>query len=198
MSWRHAETSAAAATMDMTVNSRVRKLPTPNFQLPKDTRSVTPLWESGVGRWELKLLRRNFGHSYRLQAFKKLPGAAQVETRIGGFDTHEEPVGRRTGELGNVEHRVIRLRQLVQRPHADERRQRGAEHRRFERHRNELRPAVKGAGADVQRVGVDLCPVLEAESAKAAHEAAQEHQDRQSRTLQPQRLFQLFDRNRRV
>ena len=75
----------------------------------------------------------------------------------------EEPIAStRASNASHVEHRVIRLRQPVERPHADERRQRRAQHRRFERHGNELRPAVERPAADVHRVRDHRRPVLEA------------------------------------
>src|SRR5688572_20061579 len=99
-----------------------------------------------------KALGRNVGYSYRVQALEECPGLVRVEPRIGGFDAQEEPVARGTVERGHVEHRVVRLRQLVERPHADEAAEGGAKHRGLERDRDELRPAVERTGPDVHRI----------------------------------------------
>src|SRR5687767_15820192 len=85
------------------------------------TRPRRPSWKLGVGSWELtpSSLRRNFGHSYRMQPFEEPPGRVALEPRIRRFDAQEEAIGRRARERGNVEHRMVRLRQLVERPHAE-------------------------------------------------------------------------------
>src|SRR5688572_21929658 len=87
-------------------------------------------------------LRRNVGYSYRVQGLQKLLRRIALELRVGDFDAEKEPVARRARERRHVEHRVIRHRQPVERPHADKRRQRRSQHRRLEGDRNEVRPAV--------------------------------------------------------
>src|SRR3954447_964842 len=98
-----------------------------------------------------------------MKTLQKAGGRVEIEARVRRLYAQEEAVCRRTRERRHVEHRVIRLRQLVERPHGDERRQRRAEHRGFEGDRNELRPAVERTAADVQWIGDRLRPVLEAE-----------------------------------
>src|SRR5215207_5134589 len=110
-------------------------------------------------------LQRNFGHSYRMQTLEKPTRPLQVEPRVGRFDAEEEAVRGRARELGYVEHRVIGLRQPVQRPHPDKGRQRGAQDGGLERYRNELRPAVPRPPADVKRIRHRLRPVLQAVAA---------------------------------
>ena len=102
---------------------------------------------------DLDSLRRNFGHSYRMQAFEELPVPSRSNRGSIASMQRKNRSRRRARERRNVEHRVIRLRQPVQRPHADKRGQRRAEHGRLEGHRDELRPAVERPAADVHRVG---------------------------------------------
>src|SRR4029450_6875974 len=134
MSWRQATATHANAITSVCFAT----LPTSNFQFPRID--------------EPRSLRRNFGHSYWMQPFEKLPRRMPLESRIRRLDDEEEAIGRGTSERVDVEDRVIRLRQLVQRPHADEARQRRAKHRRLEGDRNELGPAVERALADVHRI----------------------------------------------
>src|SRR6187455_2563591 len=159
----------------------------------------TPTRELGVGSWQLSpvsRLRRNFGHSYRMQPLEKLPRAMPLEPRVGGLDQEEEAIGGRAPEGVDVENRVIRLRQLVQRPHADKRRERRSENRRLKGHRDELRPAIERAIADVHRVGHHRGPVLEAETGKPAEDATEQHEQRQPRSLEIERLVELLNRDR--
>src|SRR5688572_32674605 len=110
MSWRHPATISSA--MAMTANAREARQKTP----PTDPgRSASGTSGSALGR-----LRGNVGYSYRLQSLEKGAGRGRVEAGIGGLDAEKEPVGRSAVERRHVEHRVIRLRQLVERPHPHE------------------------------------------------------------------------------
>src|ERR1700752_4485386 len=124
--------------------------------------SVTLMASTAIVRNRSELsaesLRRNFGDSYGMQPFEKLPRRMTLESRIRRLDDEEEAIGRCAPEGVDVEDRVIRLRQLVQRPHADKRRERRSENRSLKRHRDELRPAVERAIADVHRVGHHRVP----------------------------------------
>src|SRR2546425_12866663 len=93
---------------------------------------------------------RNGRHLPRLERLEELPRALDVELRIDRLDAEEEPVAARQREAWNVEHRVIRLRQSVEREHAEHRRQGRDENRALERHRDERGPAVKRVAADVE------------------------------------------------
>src|SRR5712691_4695772 len=78
-------------------------------------------------RW-IETLCHNFGYSQRMKVLQKRLCRIAIELRIRGLDAEEEPVARRAIECRDVEHGVIRLRQPVERQHADKRRQRRAEH----------------------------------------------------------------------
>ena len=52
----------------------------------------------------------------------------------------------------DIENRMIRLRQLVQRQHADHGKDGGAKNGQFERDRNERRPTVQRAAANVDGI----------------------------------------------
>src|SRR5678810_976475 len=112
--------------------------PTATSAVSSARRAATPAREPSTK------LRGNFGHSYWMQTFEKPPRTVTIELRIAGFDAQEEAVGRGAIEGGDVEHRVIRHRQPIQRPHPEEAGQRRPEHRGLERHRDELRPAEIG------------------------------------------------------
>src|SRR5258706_15020367 len=89
------------------------------------------------------VLIRNGGHLPRIERREELACPFQIELRVGGLDAEEEPVPARQREAWHVEHRVIWLRQPVQRQHAQHRGERCDENRALERHRDERVPAVK-------------------------------------------------------
>src|SRR5690348_2068710 len=82
---------------------------------------------------------RNGRHLPRTERLEIAPRVLEIELRVARLDAEEEPVPAREREPRDVEHRMIRLRQAVQRQHPEHRRQRGAEDRHLERHRNERR-----------------------------------------------------------
>src|SRR5258706_9472881 len=69
------------------------------------------------------VLIRNDRHLARFERFENRPRRLDVELRILRLDAEEEPVAAGQREPWGVEHRVIRLRQAVQREHAEPRRQ---------------------------------------------------------------------------
>src|SRR4051794_4764406 len=106
MSWRHAdETSAAAQRPQRTAIAR------------QTTQRMHR--SSGCGRSAPSI--SNGTALPRLECLEELPRVRDVELWIGRLDAQEEPVAAREGEARNVEHRVIRLRQPVQREHAEHR-----------------------------------------------------------------------------
>src|SRR5262245_26782859 len=58
---------------------------------------------------------------------QEFAGAFEIEFRVVGLDAQEEPVPARQSETRHVEHRVVGLRQAVQRQHAQHRGERGDE-----------------------------------------------------------------------
>src|SRR5436190_17220143 len=103
MSWRHAAKTRHAATEDT-----------------KDTKDTE---DAG----ERRGLVRNCGDLPRTEGRQELARPFEVEFRVGGLDAEEEAVPARQRETRHVEYRVIRLRQAVQRQHAQHRGERGDE-----------------------------------------------------------------------
>src|SRR5712691_294041 len=159
MSWRQPERTSAAETKDTkatkdTEDRRPRALRPPAFVsfVPS-----VPLFLIG-----------NSGDLPRIEGLEESARRVDVEPRIPSFDAEEEPVAARQREARHIEDRVIRLRQSVERQHAEHRRERGDENRALEGDRDERRTAVNRIAADVQRIGDDRCPVLEQIAADAA------------------------------
>src|SRR3954447_21211125 len=107
----------------------------------------------------------------RVERLEKLARRVKVELRILRFDAEEEPVAAGERKPRHVEDRVVRLRQAVERQHAEHRRECRAEDRALEGDRDERRPAVKRLAADVDRIGEHRYPVLERIAAEAADDA---------------------------
>src|SRR4051812_28937044 len=61
----------------------------------------------------------NCGDLPRVQGLEKVPRLVDVELHILGFDAQEEAIAAGEREARDVEHGVIRLRQAVQREHAE-------------------------------------------------------------------------------
>ena len=103
-----------------------------------------------------------------------------------------------SAKRGDVEDRVIRLREAVQREHAQDRGQRRAQNRAFEGDGNERRPAVQRLSSDVQRIRHRRHPELQQVSAQASHDAADQDDQWQLRVVEADGFVQFFDRQRRV
>src|SRR3954453_15474680 len=56
----------------------------------------------------------------RLERFEEVARRVDVELRIDRLDAEKEPVAAGEREPGQVEHRVIRLRQPIEREHAED------------------------------------------------------------------------------
>ena len=91
----------------------------------------------------------------------------------------------------DVEDRVVRQREAVQDEHPEDRREAGREDRALERDRDEGDPAVERAASDVERVPENRGPVLEAEAAEAADEAADQDEERDARGCEVDRVDEL-------
>src|SRR5260370_39964604 len=77
----------------------------------------------------------------------------QMEFRILRLDANKKTVRRRVSKPGHVETRMMRLGQFVEREHAENRGERGAENRHLKSDGNEGRPAIERAAADVHGIG---------------------------------------------
>src|SRR5918911_1529384 len=111
----------------------------------------------------------------RLQTLKETPRLDAVKLGITRLNAQEEAVARDQGKARHVEQRVVRHGQAVEGQHAQDGRQGGDQDRQLKGHRNEGRPTVQRASADVQRVVQDVNPVLQKIAAQAARKTTQEH-----------------------
>ncbi len=121
-----------------------------------------------------------------------------LEAAVAGLDRQEEAVARREREARHVEEGVVGHREAVQREHADHGGQPAEQHGELEGDRDEHGPAVHGAAAHVERVADGARVVLHEVAADAAEDAAQQHEERQDRPLDAERLGQLLHREGRV
>src|SRR5258706_2935819 len=134
---------------------------------------------------------------YSLEPGQKPPRLSAFKHRVARLDAQEETIAACHLKAVNVEHRMIRLRQSVQRQHPKHRGNRSQQNRAFECDRDERRPTVQRTPADVERIDVRRNPVAQRVSAKAPEYPANQHDQRQLRMLDAERLGQLFDRIRR-
>src|SRR5262249_17595165 len=104
-------------------------------------------------------VRGNGGDLPRVERLEKATRRLQIELRIRRLDAEEEPVAAGERETWHVEDRVVRLRQAVEREHAEHRGQRRDENRALEGDRDECRPAVERLSADVQGIRRHRHPV---------------------------------------
>ena len=95
-----------------------------------------------------------------------------IKFRIFRFDYQEETVAGRQREIRRVENRMVRLRQLVKRQHAQHRRERRRQYGAFKGDRNEGRPTVEGLAADNDWIVDHFHPVLHEKSAQRADDPA--------------------------
>src|SRR5208337_3246759 len=86
-------------------------------------------------------------------ALQKPGSFRQIESWIARFDAQEETVRGRVSKSFHTEDRVIGLRQFVQSEHSNHSKNRGAKHGQFKSNRNEGRPTVQRAAADIKRIG---------------------------------------------
>src|SRR5450432_2549179 len=160
--------------------------------------------QSAASEREMEMVRtvlviKHLGHVMRIDALQESRGVRKIEFLVAGLDAQKELVaGGVLGETLDVEQRMMRLRQAVQRQHAENRGKRRAQHGQFESDRNEGRPAIQGASRDVERIGVDVAPILEKKAAQSAAKAADQGDERDLAALEAQRFRQTCDWERRV
>src|SRR5205085_3687253 len=87
------------------------------------------------------------------QRSKEAARAFRVEAWRVSPEAQEEAVTRREVEVRRVEERMAKPRQAVAHDHADDRGERGEEHRSLEGYRDELGPAVQGPPARIDGIG---------------------------------------------
>src|SRR4051812_26541113 len=104
MSWRHAESNST------TINAETAEIADQIFSAGSACSAFDVVARG---------LIRNGRHLARIQHRQKLARLFQIELGIGRLDAEEEPIAARQREARHVEYRVIRLRQPVQREHAE-------------------------------------------------------------------------------
>src|SRR5216683_1909017 len=109
----------------------------------------------------------HLGNVARMEILQEPRGVREMKLRVAGFNANEEAVRRCVRETRHIENGVMWLRQFVQGEHAKNRRKRGAKNRELKRNRNEGRPAIQRAAADVHGISDRGGPVLKAKAAKA-------------------------------
>src|ERR1700722_980735 len=140
----------------------------------------------------------NFINSKRPQGIEEDFGLVQIEIFVFGFNDQKEAVVGSQREPGYVEHRMIRPGQTVQREHAEDGAERGAEYGEFEGDRDEMRPAVVGFAADVERVADDVRVPLHAESGEAAEQATGKYDGGKNGAVKADGFVETVDGQRRV
>src|SRR5580692_10575402 len=89
------------------------------------------------------LIIMHLGNVLRREPLEKPSGVRKIELLVARLDADEEAVLGRVAETIGVENRVMRLRQLVERDHAEDGGKRGAKNGQLKRDGDEGRPAVE-------------------------------------------------------
>src|SRR5581483_2376079 len=129
---------------------------------------------------------------------QKLRGFSRVEIFVARFDGKEKLVRCRAREISRAENWMMRTRQSVEREHADDCRERGAEDGEFKRNRNERWRAVKWTAADVERViDRERIPLHEI-AADAAGQPAEQAAERYAIFAKADFVCESLDGKRRI
>src|SRR5436190_5175237 len=134
----------------------------------------------------------------RMEAFEELARRVETELGIRRLDRDEEAIVRGALEALGVEDGMMQARQLVEREHSEERRERRGDDAELERDRDECGPREERLARDDEAVGAARDPCLQEEAARGARHRACEHDQRERRRLQAHRLLEPVDRERRV
>ena len=118
----------------------------------------------------------------------------QMEVGVLGLDANEKAVRRRVRESRNVENRMIRLRQFVQREHAENRGERCPENGQLKGDGNKSRPAIERTSSNILGIGDRRDPVLEEKTSDAPGQAAEKGNRRHHVALQSERFRETLDR----
>src|ERR1700691_5354929 len=115
-----------------------------------------------------------------VHGFEETLRVVDIEFLVARFDAQIKLVGGRVlHETIDVEQRMMRLGQFVSAGHP-------------------THPQSERATADVHRVGVNIDPILEEESAQAAAQTADQRDQGHQIALEPKRVEKRFDWERRV
>src|SRR5579862_9187869 len=144
------------------------------------------------------LVIMHLGNVVRGETLQKARRLLEMKLLVARLDADEEAVRRGVTEAMRIENGVMRLRQAVEREHPENGRERSTENGQFEGDRDKGRPAIKGAPGNVDGIGVDVRPILEAKAAKAANQAADKRYQRDVVTAHGHGFGHAFDGKRCV
>src|ERR1700694_5796776 len=151
-----------------------------------------------VKRFCAEALMRHLRDLQRMESLKKMPGLVQLEIGVLRFNAQKEPVTAGPDEIWGVKHRMIRLRQPIERNHAKYRGQCSAQNSAFKSHRNKRRPGVKWLAAHVDGIVHRGNPILKGITADHAQHGAAERQQRHTIMVDSNGLRRFFQRIRRI
>src|SRR5579859_2362207 len=87
-------------------------------------------------RFCAEALMRHLRDLQRMESFKKTPGVIQPELGVLRLNAQKEAVTAGPDKIGRIKHRMIRLRQPVERDHAKDRSQGRAQNGALKSHGN--------------------------------------------------------------
>src|SRR3984893_1803922 len=123
----------------------------------------------------------------------------EIEFRIARFDAQKKTVaGGVLDETVHIEERMMRAREPVQRQHAKNGGECGAEHGQFKGDGNEGGPTVQRASAHVERICEDADPILKEKATQATCQATNQRDQRHVVSLQSERFGEPLNRKRGV
>src|SRR5712691_11552298 len=135
---------------------------------------------------------------HRAQRFHKLRRFVVLKFWIVSLDHQEEFIARSQRKVRCIEHRVVRLRQLIQRQHAEHSRKRGHQYCALKCNRNEGGPTVERLAANIQWIVDNFHPVLHEKPTQPTEYSDNQHNQRQTRSREPNRLGKFFNWIRRI
>ena len=107
--------------------------------------------------------------------------ASLVEFRIGRFDAQKKSISLASWKRSHVENRMIGHRQTVERQQPENRGEPRHEYRQLESDRDEDRPAVQRAPADVQRIVDHRNPILQVKARRCSRRCRRSEPTKASR-----------------
>src|SRR6266480_3419308 len=121
----------------------------------------------------------------RPQALHEVSRFLMLKIWIVCLDYQKKLIAGRQREVRSIKHRMIWLRQLVQRQHTQYSRKRSHQNRALKGNRNKRGPTVKRLAADIQGIIDNLHPILHEKSAQPAKYSAQQNDQWQTGAREP-------------
>src|SRR5205807_7119509 len=119
---------------------------------PEGPRAKSAASTGSAKRVCAEVLMRHLRDLQRMKGFKKTPGLVQPELRILRFNAQKEPVTAGPNKIWGIKHRMIRLRQPIERNHPNNGRQGSAQNGALKSYGNKRRPRVKWLAAHVEGI----------------------------------------------